>query len=76
MKKVIDSFLKSNRWKHFVICFIGALIFGLGFAIGSGLALEFKDKQYGNKFDIIDLLYSILGGVLAVLLKYAVIWII
>lgn len=75
MSKLLKSFLESNRWKHFVICFIGSLILGFGFAVGAGVALEFKDRQYGNKFDWLDLFYSVLGGVFAVMLKLLVGWI-
>lgn len=60
MKKIIDWFKKSNRWKHFV----GGMLIGAagndwycavyaGFGVGA--AMEFKDRQWGGSWDWIDL---------------------
>lgn len=37
-----------------------ATLFGYG-CLGAGM--EFKDKQYGNKFDLLDLLATVLGAI-------------
>lgn len=57
------SWLKeSNREKHLLYAIpcglIGTIIFVLGLAVG----MEFKDKQYGNKFDWLDLAATMIGG--------------
>ena len=72
--------LESNRPKHFLLAipcgFIGALLSGiLGgilFVLGLSLGMEFKDKQYGGKFDLLDILATILGGVIGVGLEFLI----
>lgn len=68
-EKLKHSLLSSNRWKHFIACLIGSLLLGFGFALGAGIALEYKDFKYTKSWDIIDLAYSLLGGLLGALLK-------
>ena len=68
-EKLKDSFLSSNRWKHFIACLIGSLLTGFGFAVGAGLALEFKDYKYSKNFDLVDLLYSLLGGLIGTVVR-------
>ena len=64
-------FTESNRNKHFFYAipagFIGTILFVLGLAIG----MEFKDKQYGNKFDELDILMTLAGGVIGQFLAVA-----
>jgi len=38
--------------------FIGTFLFGAGLACG----MEFKDKQYGNKWDWLDLSATLIGS--------------
>lgn len=57
-------FLITNRPAHFLIALIGSILLGIGFGIGAGLALEFKDKSYGGKFDYLDLSITFIGGVI------------
>ena len=55
-------FTESNRWKHFVYAIpIGMFLTELC-VIGVAFGMEFKDWQYGNKFDWLDLLATLLGG--------------
>ena len=55
---------ESNRDKHLLYAIpcglIGTILFVLGLAIG----MEFKDKQWGGKFDYLDLLAAVLGGLI------------
>jgi len=64
-------FTESNRNKHFFYAipagFIGTILFVLGLAIG----MEFKDKQYGNKFDELDILMTLAGGIVGQFLAVA-----
>lgn len=63
----MEWFGESNRWKHL----LGGFIIGLfadgwycaiytGFCVGA--ALELKDKLYGNEFDYVDCLITLVGS--------------
>lgn len=59
MKKIIDWFKESNRWKHALGGFIIGIISNGWYCaalsgIGIASALEFKDKAWGGKWDWID----------------------
>lgn len=69
LEKLKLSFQSSNRWKHFIACLIGSLFLGFGFALGAGIALEYKDFKYTKSWDILDLTYSLLGGLIGSILK-------
>lgn len=65
---------KSNRYKHLIGGFIIGIIInsvfdGIIATSAVGGALEFKDKSWGGKWDWIDLLFTILGGVLGQLVR-------
>lgn len=68
---------ESNRQKHLLYAipcgFIGTILFVLGLALG----MEFKDKEYGGKFDWLDISATMLGGIVGqvaqALLIYAII---
>ena len=64
---------KSNRYKHLIDGFIIGIIINSVFdgiiASAVGGALEFKDKSWGGKWYWIDLLFTILGGVLGQLVR-------
>jgi len=71
-------FTTSNRWKHFVgSLIIGALadtIYCASLAgIGTAGALEFKDKQYGGKWDWVDFVITIAGVAIGYTLRYTLI---
>ena len=55
--------LKSNRKKHFLYAIPIGFILTILCVIGIASGLEFKDKQYGGKWDWLDWLATILGGV-------------
>lgn len=54
---------ESNRQKHLLYAipcgFIGTILFVLGLALG----MEFKDKEYGGKFDWLDIAATMIGGI-------------
>ena len=59
MKKIIDWFKESNRWKHTLGGFIIGIISNGWYCaalsgIGIASALEFKDMAWGGKWDWID----------------------
>ena len=55
---------ESNRPKHLLYAipsaFIGTILFSTGLAFG----MEFKDKQYGGKFDWLDIAATEIGGLI------------
>lgn len=55
---------ESNRDKHFTYAIPAAFFGTILFVIGLGVGMEFKDQQYGNKWDWLDLLATILGGLI------------
>lgn len=67
---------ESNRQKHFLYAIPIGFVFTILCVIGIALGLEFKDKQYGNKFDYLDILATLLGGVIGQILQIVLILII
>lgn len=67
---------ESNRIKHLLyaipIGFICTILAVLGCAFG----MEFKDKEYGNKFDWLDIAATMIGGAIGQLLQIIIILII
>lgn len=75
--KLLKWLNESNRWKHIVGGW-GVAMLAPSIACGVysvavvATALEFKDKQWGGKFDLIDWLMTIIGGGMAVLMRWLV----
>ena len=65
--------LKSNRKRHLLYAipaaFIGTILYSTGLAFG----MEFKDKQYGGKFDWLDIAATMIGGIVGQLLQVSII---
>ena len=70
--KIITWFKESNRYKHLLGGAITALIsifaiyiipVGIISAIIAAGCLEIKDKLQGNKFDWIDFIFTVVGGI-------------
>lgn len=55
---------ESNREKHFLYAIPLGFLFTILCVIGIATGLEFKDKQYGNKWDWKDWWATILGGII------------
>ena len=77
-KKILNWFKTSNRWKHL----LGGVVVGGGSntvycaaysGIGIASALELKDYLYGNKWDWIDWILTIIGVSIGYLLRIAII---
>lgn len=55
---------ESNRPKHLLYAIPSAFIGTILFAAGLTFGMEFKDKQYGNKFDWLDIAATLMGGII------------
>lgn len=65
---------ESNRQKHFLYAIPCALFLTLLFAAGLAAGMEFKDKAHGGVWDWLDLLATILGGIVGQMLQMAIIY--
>lgn len=71
------SWLKeSNRPKHLLYAIPIGLIFTILAVIGCAFGMEFKDREYGNKFDWLDIAATMIGGAIGQLLQIIIILII
>ena len=53
---------ESNRLDHFFYAIPLGLIFSILCVLGCASGMEFKDKQWGGKWDWLDWLATMLGG--------------
>lgn len=60
---------ESNRDKHLLYAIPVAIVFSILCVLGVATALEFKDKQYGNKFDWLDWLATMIGGIIGQIIQ-------
>ena len=64
---------ESNRPKHLLYAipaaFVGTILFSTGLAFG----MEFKDKQYGGKFDWLDIAATEIGDLIGQALQIGLI---
>ena len=62
MKKLINWWKASNRWKHFLFAIPLGAVCGAHFTTGVGLGMEIKDHLYGGKADFVDFALTAVGG--------------
>lgn len=67
---------RSNRNKHFLYAIPIGIILTILCVIGLASGLEFKDKLYGNKWDWLDWLATILGGLIGQIIQISIIYLI
>lgn len=68
VEKAVAWFAESGRQKHVAVgLVIGAVSFhvwtGIYGAVAAGLAAEYKDREWGGKCDMTDLLCTVCGGI-------------
>lgn len=68
--------LESNRNKHFVYAIPCSFFLTILFVLGIASGMEFKDKIYGGKWDWLDWIATVLGGLLGQFLQILLIWLI
>ena len=59
---------ESNRPKHLLYAIPIGLIFTILAVLGCAFGMEFKDREYGNKFDWLDIAATMIGGAIGQLL--------
>lgn len=68
IKKIIEWFGKSNRYKHLLYAIVLSYLAGFVFTCGVAAGMEFKDSQWGGKWDWIDFWLTVaVGGTLRVI---------
>lgn len=67
---------ESNRQKYLLYAIPIGLVFTILAVLGCAFGREFKDKEYGNKFDLLDIAATMIGGAIGQLLQIIIILII
>ena len=67
---------RCNRNKHFLYAIPIGIVLTILCVIGLASGLEFKDKLYGNKWDWLDWLATILGGLVGQIIQISIIYLI
>ena len=62
IKKIIEWFGKSNRYKHLLYAIVLSYLAGFVFTCGVAAGMEFKDAQWGGKWDWIDFWLTVAGA--------------
>lgn len=63
---------ESNRLKYFLYAIPCGLL-GIMFVAGLAAGMEFKDKMSGGKFDFLDILATLLGGMIGFVLMLIIV---
>ena len=67
---------ESNRQKHLLYAIPIGLVFTILAVLGCAFGMEFKDKEYGDKFDWLDVAATMIGGAIGQLLQIIIMLII
>lgn len=60
---------ESNRDKHLLYAIPIGLVLTILAVIGCAFGMEFKDKQWGGKFDWLDIAATMIGGAIGQVLQ-------
>lgn len=64
---------ESNRYKHLFYAIPIGLLFTILAVIGCAFGMEFKDKQWGGKFDWLDISATLIGGAIGQIIQIIII---
>lgn len=67
---------ESNRLKHFLYAIPIGFVLTILCVIGVASGMEFKDKCWGSKWDWLDWIATVLGGLIGQGLQVLIIWLI
>ena len=67
---------ESNQQKHLLYAIPIGLVFTILAVLGCAFGMEFKDKEYEDKFDWLDIAATMIGGAIGQLLQIIIILII
>lgn len=67
---------ESNRIKHLFYTIPIGLVFTILAVIGCAFGMEFKDRQYENSFDWLDIAATMIGGTIGQVLQIILIMLI
>ena len=67
---------EKKKKKHLLYAIPIGLVFIILAVLGCAFGMEFKDKEYGNKFDWLDIAATMIGGAIGQLLQIIIILII
>ena len=64
---------ESNRTKHLMYAILIGLVLTILAVVGCAFGMEFKDRQYGGKFDWLDIAATLLGGLIGQIIQIIII---
>lgn len=64
---------ESHRQYHLLYAIPIGLVFTILAVLGCAFGMEFKDKQYGGKFDWLDIAATMIGGAIGQLIQIIII---
>lgn len=64
---------ESNRIKHLFYAIPIGLVFTILAVLGCAFGMEFKDRQYGNSFDWLDIAATLIGGIIGQVIQIIII---
>lgn len=67
---------ESNRLKHLIFAIPIGFVFTILCVLGVASGMEFKDKSWGGKWDWLDWLATMIGGVIGQVGQAILIWLI
>lgn len=65
---------ESHRMEHFKYAIPIGYVFTILCVLGVATGMEFKDRQWGGKWDWIDWLFTMVGGMVGQALQILTIW--
>lgn len=69
----IKRLKESNRTKHLKYAILPGALFTILFVAGLATGMEFKDKQHGGKWDWLDWIATMIGGVIGQAIQVGII---
>lgn len=68
--KLLPKWLReSNRYKHLLYAIPIGLVFTILCVLGAASGMEFKDRQHGGKWDWLDWVATMIGGIIGQLIQ-------